>query len=67
MVNEALSDLYHPLIRLIEQCLHNDTAQRPNISDAMHQFEEVRGDQDNIKDLCEKLIKCSEWLQISAN
>ena len=32
----------HPLIRLIQQCLHNVPAKRPNISDVLDLLEEAR-------------------------
>ena len=34
----------HPLIRLIEQCLHNVSAKRPNIREVLGLFEEARAD-----------------------
>ena len=32
----------HPLIRLIQQCLHNSPAKRPGISEVLHLLKEAR-------------------------
>ena len=34
----------HPLIRLIQQCLHNDTHKRPGIREVLRQLEEARAE-----------------------
>ena len=32
----------HPLIQLIQQCLHNRSSNRPNIREVLHLLEEAR-------------------------
>lgn len=59
-------DQLHPLSQLIQQCLHNDPAQRPDIQEAMHILESARGDQESLSDFRQQLTQSPEWLQFSA-
>ena len=51
----------HPLIRLIQQCLHNDPHKRPSIHEVLHLLEEARAgfrdgeSERNIRDLVRTL------------
>ena len=70
MVNEQLKacDQFHgdhPLIKLIQQCLHNEPSQRPDIRVALNLLERARDaslDQQTESDLRDQLAK-GLWLQ----
>ena len=46
----------HPLIRLIQQCLHNLPAKRPGIREVLHLLEEARAG-----------TRDEEWVQVQAH